>query len=82
MKRVVINDDETINLKNLDEDVAIFAKEKGTGKLMGLVVNERQQGKDGWIIRVGGGCGVAGHHNTREACLKTGQEFCDYYIEE
>ncbi len=64
---------ETIDLCDVPEDTPIFAFEKD--QPVGMVISE----SDGYILRYPNGQGYDGHHNTREACIKSVLAYEDKY---
>lgn len=68
MKKVIIEKTnvQVINLENIPKNHPIFAKNKD-GKLAGMLIEEQQ----GWILRIGGGTGATGHHESRELCIRS-----------
>ena len=74
MKKVIITPappESSVPLSEVAEHMPIFAVEDG--KLCGMVVHERG---NGWIIKLGGLLGAAGHHPTRLKCMEaSAQDF-------
>jgi len=64
MKKVIFDESTDIHLVDVSESTPIFVKKSGS--LCGMVVNESPSG---WIIRIGGSFGAAGHHKTRLDCI-------------
>jgi hypothetical protein len=58
---------------SIGENTPILAMEDS--KVVGVVVRE----EDGWIIRIAGGCGSAGHSPSREECLRNSKRYFSSY---
>jgi len=80
MRKIIFEpkDELIIYFDDLSEDKPIFLKKDG--KLVGMVVEEKDKG---WILRTGGPFGVAGYYEELKDCLIKGLEFdYEYYIED
>lgn len=71
MKKIICDtgDEGVVYFSAIDKYEPIFAKLDG--KLIGMVVKENE----GWIVRIGGSAGAAGHHETLERCMKACCQF-------
>ena len=78
MKKVIFSDKEakTINLNFISDDEPIFAKRNN--RLAGMIIKEDK----GWILRLGGEIGYSGYHSTRYDCLKSANDFYEFFVEE
>ena len=72
MKEIILKKENSdfIDFCDVDPGAPIFAT-KESGEICGMVVNEKQ----GWIVRIGGSKGVAGHYPDLKECLFRGAEY-------
>lgn len=86
MRKIIVRkeDEYAVYLDELKNSVPIFAKK--AGKLVGMIVLEYQRAANvpiGWILREGGEFGAYGHSDTREECVRMGQNFgYEFFVED
>ena len=79
MKKVILEAQENIVREvTVSPHTPIFVK-TGSGKLIGMVVKEKDKG---WITKIGGGSGSHGYYGSRVECMLKGQEYGHYYFVE
>lgn len=83
MKKIILTKKlDDIELKNIDENIPIFAERYGV--LVGMLIRENPvDGSHGWILKIGGRDDATGYHETREECIESasclGYNFFMYY---
>lgn len=70
IKTIVLEENETVLLKNIDKEVSIFARLKGTEDPIGIVTER----SDGWVLVIGGSINYQYPANqckrSREDCIR------------
>lgn len=80
MKKVILEiDNNTVLLKDVKEDVPIFAKTKD-GKLDGMVICSDEKE---WSLALGKNYHSNGHHPSRDAVIKSNYQYdYEFFVEE
>lgn len=68
MREIIIGEynGSTVLEKDVFKNSPIFAKKDDIP--CGMV----EKDDDGWIVRIGGDCGMSGHYPTRQGCIERG----------
>ena len=81
MKKIIIGKDQPeISLALVDAKSSVFAYDKKTGTIKGMVVYHGLE--KGWATLVNGGRIVSSFYQTHRDCIQADSEFYDFFVED